>query len=88
MDKENKKKSINKNIVIFAAVLILGVGTAFYMGKQKGRTLPATSRHYSSNKVVATVGDVKITEKDLKNRMEPIFYMNGKNKMTLSLIHI
>ncbi|EPZ55343.1 hypothetical protein H477_3345 [[Clostridium] sordellii ATCC 9714] len=51
MDKENKKKSINKNIVIFAAVLILGVGTAFYMGKQKGRTLPATSRHYSSNKV-------------------------------------
>ncbi|MCH1965309.1 peptidylprolyl isomerase [Paraclostridium sordellii] len=82
MDKENKKKSINKNIVIFAAVLILGVGTAFYMGKQKGRTLPATSRHYSSNKVVATVGDVKITEKDLKNRMEPIFYMNGKNKMT------
>ena len=82
MDKENKKKSINKNIVIFAAVLMLGVGTAFYMGKQKGRTLPATSRHYSSNKVVATVGDVKITEKDLKNRMEPIFYMNGKNKMT------
>lgn len=82
MDKEKKKKSINKNIVIFAAVLILGVGTAFYMGKQKGRTLPATSRHYSSNKVVATVGDVKITEKDLKNRMEPIFYMNGKNKMT------
>ncbi|CEP42323.1 peptidylprolyl isomerase [Paraclostridium sordellii] len=82
MDKENKKKSINKNIVIFTAVLILGVGTAFYMGKQKGRTLPATSRHYSSNKVVATVGDVKITEKDLKNRMEPIFYMNGKNKMT------
>ncbi|CEP92385.1 peptidyl-prolyl cis-trans isomerase [[Clostridium] sordellii] len=82
MDKENKKKSINKNIVVFAAVLILGVGTAFYMGKQKGRTLPATSRHYSSNKVVATVGDVKITEKDLKNRMEPIFYMNGKNKMT------
>lgn len=83
MDKEQEKKNkkINKSVVIGIVVLAVGVGTAFYIGKQQGRNLPATSRHYSNNKVLATVGDVKITEKDLKSRMEPLFYMNGKNKM-------
>ncbi len=80
MNKE--KKGLNKAILIAIVVLVIGLGIGFYMGKEKGRTLPATSRHYSDNKVIATVGDVKITEKELKNRMEPIFYMNGKTKMT------
>lgn len=82
MDKE--KKGVNKKLLILVGVLAIGVGigAGFYMGKEKGRTLPATSRNYSDNKVIATVGDVKITEKELKNRMEPIFYMNGKTKMT------
>lgn len=80
MNKE--KKGLNKAILIAIVVLVIGLGIGFYMGKEKGRTLPATSRHYSDNKVIATVGDVKITEKELKNRMEPVFYMNGKTKMT------
>ena len=80
MNKE--KKGLNKAILISIGVLVIGLGIGFYMGKEKGRTLPATSRHYSDNKVIATVGDVKITEKELKDRMEPLFYMNGKTKMT------
>lgn len=78
----NEKKGLNKAILIVIVVLFIGLCIGFYMGKEKGRTLPATSRNYSDNKVIATVGDVKITEKELKNRMEPIFYMNGKTKMT------
>lgn len=81
MDKE--KKHINKKVWIIAGILVIGVGAAgFYVGKGKGRDLPATSRHYSDNKIIATVGDTKITEKELKNVMEPLFYMNGKDKMT------
>lgn len=81
MDKE--KTHINKKVWIIAGILVIGVGAAgFYAGKGKGRDLPATSRYYSDNKIIATVGDTKITEKELKNVMEPLFYMNGKDKMT------
>ncbi len=78
----NEKKGLNKVILIVTIVLFIGLGIGFNIGKEKGRILPATSRNYSDDKVIATVGDVKITEKELKNRMEPIFYMNGKTKMT------
>ncbi|WP_025162829.1 peptidylprolyl isomerase [Paraclostridium bifermentans] len=81
MDKE--KKHISKKVWIITGVLAVGIGIAgFYLGKEKGRDLPATSRHYSENKVIATIGDTKIKEKELKNVMEPLFYMNGKTKMT------
>ena len=80
MDKE--KKNLSKKILIVLGILTVGIGSGFYIGKEKGRVLPATSRNYSDNKIIATVGDVKIKEKELKNRMEPIFYMNGKTKMT------
>ena len=80
MDKE--KKNLSKKLLIVLGILTVGIGSGFYIGKEKGRVLPATSRNYSDNKIIATVGDVKIKEKELKNRMEPIFYMNGKTKMT------
>lgn len=81
MDKE--KKHISKKVWIVTGFLAIGIGIAgFYIGKEHGRDLPATSRHYSENKIIATVGDTKIKEKELKNVMEPLFYMNGKTKMT------
>ena len=51
-------------------------------GKNVGRNLPATTRKYDANKVIATVGDTKITGEQLRQRMEPLFYINGKTKMT------
>ena len=79
----SEKKYTNKKTWIITGFLAVGIGIAgFYIGKEQGRTLPATSRHYSENKVIATVGDTKIKEKELKNVMNPLFYMNGKNKMT------
>lgn len=81
MDKE--KKYISKKVWIVTGVLAIGIGVAgFYIGKEQGRDLPATSRYYSETKIIATVGDTKIKEKELKNVMEPLFYMNGKTKMT------
>lgn len=80
MDKDIKK--INKRTLIAATLtLVIGVGAGYFLGKESGRELPATNRHYSNNKVIASVGDVKIKEKELKQRMEPMFYMNGKTKL-------
>ncbi len=47
-------------------------------GKEAGRKLPATSKHYNSSEVVATIGDKKITGEMLRKRMEPLFYLNAK----------
>lgn len=80
--KDSKIKKGSKVIWISAVIsLAVGLGAGYSIGKEKGRELPATSRHYSDNKVIATVGDVKIKEKELKERMEPMFYMNGKTKL-------
>lgn len=79
--KEKSKYNI-KVIAITAIVGIVCLGVGFTAGKDKGRKLPATYKHYSNSKVIATVGDTKITEKELKQKMEPIFYINGKQKMT------
>ena len=81
---ENKTKKI-KNIKPIIAGTVVGclcLGLGFTYGKSVGRTLPATSRNYSTNKVVATVGDTKLTEEKLRQKMEPLFYINGKTKMT------
>ena len=79
--KEKSKYNI-KVIAITAVVGILCLGIGFTTGKEAGRKLPATSKKYSSSKVIATIGDAKITEKELKQKMEPVFYINGKQKMT------
>ena len=77
-----KRKIPIKSIiaVVVAGGVCLGVG--FMQGKNLGRTLPATTRTYNANKVIATVGDTKITGEQLRQRMEPLFYINGKTKMT------
>lgn len=81
---ENKTKKIKniKPIISGAVVGCLCLGLGFTYGKSVGRTLPATSRNYSTSKVVATVGDTKLTEEQLRQKMEPLFYINGKTKMT------
>jgi len=78
---DEKPKNNIKAIAIAAVVGILCLGVGFTTGKEAGRKLPATSKRYSSSKVLATVGDTKITEKELKQKMEPVFYINGKQKM-------
>ena len=80
-----KKLKNNKNTKSIIAMTLIGglcLGAGFTYGKSVGRTLPATARTYSDNKVVATVGDTKITGKQLRQKMEPLFYINGKTKMT------
>lgn len=85
--KENKfKKFINgkkgKFIlpIIFAG--IIGIGTGFYSGIDIGRNLPANHKYYTKSKVLATVGDVKITGSDFVKRMKPYFYLQGLNKLS------
>ncbi len=81
---EDKKvsKKIGKNLIITTLVGCLTLGIGFMAGKEVGRSLPATSKSYSSSKVIATVGDSKITEKDLSQKMEVLFFMRGKEQMT------
>lgn len=80
--KEVKKSSINaKSIIICTVACVLCVTIGFISGKSVGRKLPATSKRYGS-KEIATVGDTKITEKDLKSRIEPLFYLNGKKELS------
>ena len=80
--KKEKKSSIStKSIIIGTVACALCLTVGFTSGKSLGRKLPATSKSYGS-KEIATVGDTKITEKDLKGRMEPLFYLNGKKELT------
>ncbi len=65
-----------------AIVGCICLGAGFTYGKSVGRTLPATSRKYSSSKVVATVGDTKFTGEQLRQKMDPLFYINGKTKLS------
>ncbi|MGL4797281.1 MAG: peptidylprolyl isomerase [Paraclostridium sp.] len=81
MDKETKKNGSKKVLIVATITLIVGLGSGYLIGQERGREMPATNRHYSDNNVIATVGDVKIKEKELKQRMEPMFYMNGKTKL-------
>ncbi|MEG1142709.1 MAG: peptidylprolyl isomerase [Clostridia bacterium] len=81
IESKNKKKNTKGIIITIVASLVCSV-VGFGIGKSEGRKLPATHKNYSSNKVVATVGDTDITEKQLKQRMEPLFYINGKKELT------
>lgn len=83
--KESKNYSNSKSTIISTIACILCLIIGFTSGKSIGKKLPATSKNYG-NKVVATVGDTKFTEKDLKGRMEPLFYLNGKKELTPSEI--
>ena len=84
---ENNKPKIKKRVptksiiaVVVAGGICLGLG--FMQGKNVGRNLPATTKTYNTSKVVATVGDTNITGEQLRQKMEPLFYINGKTKMT------
>ena len=80
-----KKLKNGKNAKSIIAMTVIGclcLGIGFTYGKSVGRTLPATSRKYSTNKVIATVGDTKLTGEQLRQKMEPLFYINAKTKMT------
>ena len=82
--KKMKKFKLN-NITKIVAVALVGIiclGVGFSYGKSVGRELPATAKKYSANKVFATVGDVSITGKELQYRMDPLFYLQGKSKLT------
>lgn len=79
---DKHSKSLIKKYIAIMTAGVLCVGIGFVGGKEVGRRLPATHKSYSNKKVVATVGDSKITGEQLKNRMEPVFYLNGKRKMT------
>lgn len=82
---KNEVKRNNKGIktlcLSISATLLIGLGTGYVVGKAQGRELPATSKYYSNGKVIATVGGIDIKEKELKQRMEPMFYLNGIVKL-------
>ena len=83
--KKIKNLKINKSAVKIVTLSLVGViciGGAYTLGKNQGRLLPASYRSYRANKVMAKVGDVEITGKDLEEVMEPAFYLQGKTKMT------
>ena len=71
-----------KTILSMILIGILGAGAGFYVGTDVGRSLPATHKNYNKTKVLATVGDNKITGKDLARRMEPYFYYQGLKKLS------
>ncbi len=77
-----KKIKNTKSIIAMAIVGCICLGAGFTYGKSVGRTLPATSRKYSSSKIVATVGDTKFTGEQLRQKMDPLFYINGKTKLS------
>ncbi|WP_042275224.1 peptidylprolyl isomerase [[Clostridium] dakarense] len=81
--KEKKKNAKNtKAIVVTVVASVICLTAGFTLGKSEGRKLPATHKSYSDSKVIASVGDSKITGKQLRQRMEPLFYMNGKKELT------
>ena len=63
---EKKERKIMKKVALVCA-LVAVVGGAFYGGLSYGRVLPASHRYYSNSEVYASVGDSKITGKDLKS---------------------
>ncbi len=71
-----------KTILSMMLIGILGAGAGFYVGTDVGRSLPATHKNYNKTQVLATVGDNKITGKDLARRMEPYFYYQGLKKLS------
>lgn len=79
---DTSKKGKTKTAIIIAVVGIICLGAGFVYGKEVGRKLPATTKSYSSSKVIATIGESKITGEDLQKRMEPLFYLNGKSALT------
>lgn len=84
---QENKKDLSKNnklkaIVITVAVGVVCLGAGYASGKEVGRKLPATTKSYSPSKVMATVGESKITGEQMAARMDPIFYLNGKEAMT------
>lgn len=81
-ENDNKKKKNIKSTAIMASIGVLCLGFGFIIGKEKGRELPATWKNYSNSKVLATVGETQITEKELSYKMEPLFYLNGKEKLS------
>lgn len=81
VESKDKKKN-TKAIVVTVVVSVLCLTVGFSLGKSEGRKLPATHKSYSDSKVVATVGDTNITGKQLRQSMEQIFYMNGKQELT------
>ena len=87
-DNKVKKREIklnNKTLKAIVAIVAVGaicLGGGYVFGKEAGRKLPATSKHYNSSEVVATIGDKKITGEMLRKRMEPLFYLNAKTTMT------
>lgn len=79
---KSKKFKYGKSIIAMAVVGGLCLGLGFTYGKSVGRLLPATSRNYSSNEVIATVGDTELTGEQLRQKIEPWFYINGKTKLS------
>ncbi|MGM9534935.1 MAG: SurA N-terminal domain-containing protein, partial [Intestinibacter sp.] len=84
-ENEKRERKIMKKIALVFA-LIGVIGGAFYGGMEYGRLLPASHRYYSNSQVYATIDGEKITGKDLKTVMEPIFYSNGLQKLSDSEI--
>ena len=80
--KKLKNCKNTKSIIAMAFIGCICLGIGFTYGKSVGRTLPATSRNYRSNKVISTVGDTKLTGEQLRQKMDPLFYINAKTKMT------
>lgn len=72
------KKQIAFGVVIGIACFSIG----FLYGREEGRSLPMTHKNYSENKVIATVGENSINEKELKQRMETLFFINSKKEMS------
>ncbi len=81
-DKRLDERINTKAIIITTIVGILSLGIGFISGKEVGRQLPATHKNYSNSKVIATVGDSKITEKQLRQKVEPLFHIRGKQKVS------
>lgn len=84
-EEKNDTKTKNNKIKMIAITAVVGVlclGAGYVSGKEAGRKLPATSKSYSSGKVMATVGETNITGADIAARMEPLFYLNGKEEMS------
>lgn len=84
-ENEKRERKIMKKVAL-VFVLVCAIGGAFYGGMEYGRLLPASHRYYSNSQVYATIDGEKITGKDLKTVMEPIFYSNGLQKLSDSEI--